>query len=95
LSANVELKPVKFCGHLLPGRDGKPAHVATLIRLIERGTQLRGGRRERFKAMRASSGWLTSEAWVTEYLEAVTADRMAAIDARLAGKTQKAITELA
>jgi hypothetical protein len=76
------LKPVAMHGYLLPGNSGKPAHVSRMIRLITQGVKRRDGSRLRLQAIRGPGCWLSRKSWVIAFLEEITSDRMAAIDAR-------------
>jgi hypothetical protein len=57
------------------GRDGRTISPAALVRWIKEGSKLRDGSRLKLKATRMPGGWLTSQAWVREFLDALTADK--------------------
>jgi hypothetical protein len=60
-----------------PGRNGRPVHASTLVRWAVSGVLLSTGERARLQALRAPGGWRTCGEWLTEFLEIVTADRLA------------------
>ena len=61
---------------LPPNRGNKPVHPATLTRWILEGVVLSDGSRIKLRAVRFPSAWLTTDTWVEDFLEAITADRM-------------------
>lgn len=58
------------------GRDGTAPHIATLTRWILKGARLRDGTRVRLRAIRAPGGWRSCAAWLDEFLDALTRDRL-------------------
>jgi hypothetical protein len=58
------------------GRGGRPAHVATLTRWIQRGVCLRSGGRLYLQAVRVPSGWRTTRLWQSDFRRRLTADRL-------------------
>jgi hypothetical protein len=78
-------EPIACLAHLMPNRRGKPAQNALMIRQITSGVKLRDGSRLRLQAVRGPGGWLSRRSWVMGFLETLTRDRMAAIDARISG----------
>jgi hypothetical protein len=85
-------KPVCEAARSVPSsRPGRTVSPGTLIRWIAKGAKLRGGGRLKLKATRSPGGWLTSEAWIQEFLSALTADRAGSVapapgaEARAAG----------
>ncbi len=71
-----KLADLKTASRMAPGRDGSPAHVATLTRWIVKGTRLRDGTRLRLEAVRTPGGWRTCRQWVEAFLRALTEDRL-------------------
>jgi hypothetical protein len=57
-------------------KTDRPVHVATLTRWVLVGVKLSVGRRLKLRAVRFPGGWRTTDAWVEEFLSAITADRM-------------------
>jgi hypothetical protein len=60
-----------------PGRNGRPVHPSTLIRWAVDGIPLSTGQRAKLRALKVPGGWRTAQEWVVEFLEVVTADRLA------------------
>jgi hypothetical protein len=58
------------------GRGGRPIHVATATRWATEGVRLADGSRLRLKALRLPGRWVTTDEWVDEFTEALTADRI-------------------
>jgi hypothetical protein len=82
--ADESLKTLSVTAQLIPSnRPGSQGGIcpSTLIRWITRGAKLRAGGRLRLKATRSPGGWLTSEAWIQEFLDALTADRSGSTEA--------------
>lgn len=74
--ADETLKTVCVAARSVPSnRPGRSAAPSTLIRWIVTGAKLRDGGRLKLRATRSPGGWLTSEAWIQEFLGALTADR--------------------
>jgi hypothetical protein len=84
------LKPIALHSHRFPSRDGKPGHTSKAIRWILDGAKLRAGGRLRLQAVRGPGGWLCRDSWITEFLEELTADRMAVVHAKDPGKAPAA-----
>lgn len=47
-------------------------HLSTLIRWCTRGVRMPDGSRVRLRAVRAGSRWLTTDAWVDEFIATLT-----------------------
>lgn len=62
----IYLTPGK-AGHIIPTSTGRPASARSVIRRIVRGE---------LRAVRGLNGWLTTEAWVQEFLAEQTAVRL-------------------
>ncbi len=60
---------------LPPNKASKPCHPATLSRWILAGIGLKDGSRVKLRAVRFPAGWRTTDEWVDEFLEAITAAR--------------------
>jgi hypothetical protein len=58
-----------------PNKTDKPVHPATLTRWIMRGIPLADGTRVRLRAVRFPAGWRTTDEWVDDFLESLTAAR--------------------
>jgi hypothetical protein len=58
-----------------PNKGDKPVHTATLTRWILKGTALSDGSRVKLRAVRFPAGWRTTDEWVDEFHEAITANR--------------------
>ncbi len=58
--------------------SGKPPHPSKIVRAIlkPKASRKRPGEVIALRAVRDSQGWLTTEEWIQEYLEALTADRL-------------------
>jgi hypothetical protein len=59
------------------GRWGTP-HIASAIRWATTGVRCRNGNRIRLQALKCPSGWMSRPAWIAEFFEALTADRVEA-----------------
>jgi hypothetical protein len=59
-----------------PSRADRPVHPQTLKRWITEGIRLSNGQRVRLHAVRFPIGWRTTDAWVDQFLEALTSDRV-------------------
>jgi hypothetical protein len=59
-----------------PNRDDKPVHVATLTRWILKGCRATDGSQTKLHAVRFPAGWRTTDEWISEFLEAITRDRL-------------------
>jgi hypothetical protein len=57
--------------------DGKPPHPSKVLRAILTPKKLRRtpGATVRLRAVHNGQTWLTTKAWIAEYLAAITADR--------------------
>jgi hypothetical protein len=60
-----------------PNKGDKPVHPATLTRWILEGIALSDGSRVKLRAVRFPAGWRTTNEWVDDFLEAMTAARTA------------------
>ena len=58
------------------GRDGESPHISTMIRWATRGARLRDGSRMRLRAIKTPGGWRSCAAWVDEFFDALTRDRL-------------------
>jgi hypothetical protein len=58
-----------------PNKGDKPFHPATLTRWILQGIPLGDGSRVRLRAIRFPAGWRTTDEWVDDFLDALTAAR--------------------
>ncbi|OJW19515.1 MAG: hypothetical protein BGO49_09360 [Planctomycetales bacterium 71-10] len=67
-------------GKLFPSADGRGLSPQSVMRSILNGTKSVRPEAGRIKlrAVRTPAGWLTTPEWVSEYLEALTADRVGA-----------------
>jgi hypothetical protein len=54
-------------------RGDRPTHPATLLRWAKRGALLPDGSYLRLKAYRTPGGWVTTETWLSEFIDALTA----------------------
>jgi hypothetical protein len=78
--ANETLKAVCVAAQsVASSRPGRSVCPGTMIRWINKGAKLRGGGRLKLRATRSPGGWLTSEAWIREFLDALTADRAGSV----------------
>jgi hypothetical protein len=69
----------------LTPRDAGKLHgfsAASITRWIEQGTALRRGGRLKLRAVRYPAGWRTCEAWLADFLAALTADRAESASAK-------------
>jgi hypothetical protein len=57
---------------MLPGRDGRAVHPATLTRWIAKGAKGPDGGRVRLEAVRVGGRWVTSAEAVQRFVEALT-----------------------
>jgi hypothetical protein len=57
---------------LPPGRNGRPVHIATILRWITDGTMSPTGERVRLQAVRMGSRWLTTREWLDDYARRLT-----------------------
>jgi hypothetical protein len=58
-----------------PNKADKAVHPATLTRWILKGIPLSDGSRVKLEAVRFPAGWRTTDEWVDDFLEALTAAR--------------------
>ena len=58
------------------GRGGRPPHISSLCRWIQRGVRLRNGARLYLQAVRVPSGWRLSRQWLADFHHTLTADRL-------------------
>jgi hypothetical protein len=58
------------------GRGGRPPHISSICRWIQRGVRLRTGGRIYLQAVRVPSGWRTTRQWLGDFHRALTADRL-------------------
>ena len=74
--AGTYLRPAQAARHF--PHDGRPPHPSKITRLIIRGviSKARPGERIRLKGIRAPQGWLTTAAWVEQYIAELTQDRL-------------------
>jgi len=56
-------------------RGDKRVHTATITRWILEGVTLSDGSKVKLRAVRFPAGWRTTDEWVDEFLEAITANR--------------------
>jgi hypothetical protein len=66
------LRPAQAARHF--PHDGRPPHPSKITRLIIRGviSKARPGERIRLKGIRAPQGWLTTAAWVEQFIAELT-----------------------
>ena len=57
---------------LPPGRNGRPVHVATLLRWVVAGTSSPSGEIVRLQAVRMGGRWLTTREWLEDYARRLT-----------------------
>jgi hypothetical protein len=75
-SATEKLLIVCEAAKIVPSnRPGQRVSSYSMNRWITLGARLRGGGRLKLRAVYSPGGWLTCEAWIHEFLEALTADR--------------------
>jgi hypothetical protein len=71
-----DLRPFSEITKLIrPGRNGRSIHVSTLSRWRSPGVARSDGSRITLRAIRFPGGWRTTPEWVTEFLDAVTAEK--------------------
>jgi hypothetical protein len=58
-----------------PSKGDKPLHPATLTRWILEGVSLSDGSSIKLRAVRFPAGWRSTDEWVDDFLEAITAKR--------------------
>jgi hypothetical protein len=58
-----------------PNKADKAVHPATLTRWILKGIPLSDGSRVKLEAVRFPAGWRSTDEWVDDFLEALTAAR--------------------
>ncbi len=79
---------IHVAARLIPScRAGKETNAITLSRWIKEGAKLSDGGRLKLRATRTPGGWFTTEAWVKEFLDALTTDRNGSAVPRKAGTT--------
>src|SRR5262245_55893410 len=82
LPAGVEYRPLSAVRARFPGtRTNGLLHLSTLIRWCTRGIRLPDGSRVRRRGIRARCRWLTTDAWVDEFIAALTAAHVGQDDA--------------
>jgi hypothetical protein len=79
-TAQTEIVPVyrslaQFARRFPWNKESRPVHVATLTRWILKGCRASAGTRIKLRATRFPAGWRTTDEWVAEFLDALTADR--------------------
>jgi hypothetical protein len=57
---------------LPPGRMGRPAHLATLVRWIKAGSRGPNGESVRLQAVRMGGRWLTTSGWIEDFARGLT-----------------------
>ena len=71
-----QLRPfAEVARSLPPSRAGKPVHVSTISRWRSPGVRRRDGSRIILRAVRLPSGWATTDGWVREFIDELTADK--------------------
>jgi hypothetical protein len=64
--------------NLPTSRPGGSPHIASAIRWCTKGVRARDGSRIRLQAIKMPGGWLSRDAWMNEFFDALTADRVLA-----------------
>jgi hypothetical protein len=59
---------------------GQSPHIASAIRWCTKGVRAHDGSRIRLQALKTPGGWMSRGAWVMDFFERMTADRVAAAD---------------
>jgi hypothetical protein len=62
-------------GAAYPSADGRGVGSHAVTRHITRGVRLKSGQRLQLQALRTPAGWVTTRAWLDEFLTALTLDR--------------------
>ncbi len=71
--ADPAYKSLQQASRLLPpGRNGRPVHIATLIRWITSGSRGPSGEAIRLRAIRMGHRWLTTREWLDEFAQRLT-----------------------
>ena len=74
-----DLIPLRILIKNLPtSRQGGSPHIASAIRWCTKGVRARDGSRIRLQALKMPGGWMSRDAWMNEFFEALTADRVLA-----------------
>lgn len=73
MSAGIVYRSLSDVRSRFPGaRKNAILHLATMIRWCTRGIRQPDGSRVRLRAIRAGSRWLTTDAWVDEFIAVLT-----------------------
>lgn len=73
LASGTVYRSLSAVRHRFPGTRTNPSlHLATMIRWCTRGIRQPDGSRVRLRAIRVGSRWLTSDAWVDEFIAVLT-----------------------
>jgi hypothetical protein len=70
--------------------DGRQPSPAAVVRWITQGAKSRNGGRIKLQAIRTPKGWLTTSAWISDFLTAVTQDKTGAKPVHLAHERAEA-----
>jgi len=73
----VYLSITQVAGRFPSNRGDKSVHPATITRWILEGCPLADGSKVKLRAVRFPAGWRTTDEWVSEFLETITANRFA------------------
>jgi hypothetical protein len=60
---------------LPPGRRGRPVHPSTISRWRTYGVTSKSGTKIKLRALKLPSGWVSTMAWLEEFIDEVTRDR--------------------
>jgi hypothetical protein len=82
-----DLRPVS--GITIPGRGNERVHPASVARWITIGVGTPNGERVKLRAVRIGRRWMTTDAWIADFIAAMTAASIPESDASIRSPAER------